>query len=959
MGRNVGDGGGLQQDLFATTTAGDVVQESASTEPATKEPATQEPTSQEPVSQGSVSKQSGDVGGDSQEPSRAEASPVATTASAEDRTCGDDDSRSAANEEMPDYARPDYGPPPTADDMDFGSVADGFPALPSASGDSGGSGVTRRTEPVNDGRPDPIVADLNPIQSEAVLYGDGPLLILAGAGSGKTRVLTRRVAHLIVRRGVPAERILAVTFTNKAAGEMKERVESMLGYGAGALWIGTFHSICLRILRRHAGRLGFSGSPTIYDQDDQVSLLKQVLKENGGDADAPRVRDVQNVISMAKNKMWDPDDLFDNWDHPDSSRFATLYREYQSKLRAQEGVDFDDILVLTVRLLERHDDLGSAYAQKFQHILVDEYQDTNHVQFRFVERLAKGHGNITVVGDDDQSIYGWRGADISNILGFDKKFRRAKVLRMTQNYRSTSAILDVANSVVSKNESRLDKSLWTEKEGGEQVRFWVHDDEEVEARRIVREIQHLARTTDYSLSDFTLLYRVHAQSRSFEEACLTQGLSYVIIGGIAFYQRREVKDILAYLRLALSPKDLVSFRRAVGAPKRGIGDVSLDRIERAAERHEGDIAVAMSELSPADGLKGKSLKAARDFGKLIIELRERAAEGPESLIRRVLEATDYLEWLKEAERTTYEERQANVLELEEGAGRFQEAVSENALQAYLDQVALYTNLDRSSADDERITLMTVHNAKGLEFPIVYITGLEDGLFPHASALDDAGEMEEERRLFYVAATRAEERLTLSASLERRRMNRAAGGGLSRFLGEIPEELLRVDDDEGKTLAEWLEYSRTWAGTGSAYGGGYRGGGGGYRSGYSGSGGGGRSGSGGAGSSYGGGSGSGHGGGYGDRSGSGGSSSYGGGSSYGRGGRSGQGTGGGSARSGHQDETVIQRNSEGSMAGARVQHAIFGFGTVEQEEGKGGEARLTIRFPGAGLKKILARFVKKV
>ena len=774
---------------------------------------------------------------------------------------------------------------------------------------------------------DSVLQNLNEVQKDAVLAGDGPVLILAGAGSGKTRVLTRRIAHLILRRRVPPERILAVTFTNKAAGEMKERVESMLGYGAGALWIGTFHSICLRILRRHAERLGFRGPPTVYDQDDQVSVLKEVIKENGGDSEAPRVRELQNVISMAKNRLWDPDDLNEKWENPDRSRYATLYREYQSKLRAQEGVDFDDILVLAVKLLHRHEDLGDAYADKFLYILVDEYQDTNHVQFRFIERLARGHGNVTVVGDDDQSIYGWRGADISNILEFENRFPRARVLRMTQNYRSTKAILDVANAVVAKNESRLDKTLWTEHDGGIPVRLWIHADEEQEATRVVREILSRTRRGELSPKEVTLLYRIHAQSRPFEEACLQNGLAYVIVGGIAFYQRREVKDVLAYLKIALNPHDLVSFRRAIASPKRGLGDVSLDRVERAAELADRDVTQICAELTPSHGVKGNALKAAREFGQLILELRSRVEEGPEPLLRRVIEATDYIPWLKSVERATWEERQANVLELQEGAARFQEFVGENALQAYLDQVALYTNLDKGELTEERISLMTVHNAKGLEFPVVYITGLEEGLFPHASSLDDARELEEERRLFYVAATRAMRELTLSASLARRRMNRAASGGLSRFLGEIPEHLVRVDDEEGRSLAEWLEASRSWGGWGGGSGGRF----GGYPA-------------------YGGGR---AGGGYG-----GGSGGSGPGPDRGRsGGRSGGSASGSSADHGGGEAVIDRASPHASLRGRRVQHAIFGVGSVESEDGAGSDARLTIAFPGVGRKKILARFVQ--
>jgi len=786
---------------------------------------------------------------------------------------------------------------------------------------------------------DPLLHGLNPVQTDAVLHEGGPLLVLAGAGSGKTRVLTRRVVHLIQHRNVRPERILAVTFTNKAAGEMRNRVESMLRFGASGLWIGTFHSICLRLVRRHSDLLGFSGAVTVFDQDDQTKVMKQVLREcGGGDAEAPRVRDLKNVISMAKNRLWEPDDLAEQWDHPDCSRLATLYREYQSTLRRQDGVDFDDLLVLGVRLLERNSDIAEAYTEKFEHILVDEYQDTNHVQYRLVRLLSARHKMVTVVGDDDQSIYGWRGADIRNILDFSKHYPDATTLRMTQNYRSTKPILDVANAVVAKNTGRLEKELWTEKKGGATVRLIVHRDEEEEARRLVQEMKQLHRDGKVRLKDVTILYRVHAQSRAFEEACLTHGLAYVIVGGIAFYQRREVKDVLAYLRLAENPLDQVSFHRAIAAPKRGIGNVSLAKIEQLAVQNGGDLPAACASLNAASGLRGKALQKAIDFGNLIADLRAHRDEGPEGLIGRVLDSTDYLPWLQEIDRSSGEERQANVLELQEGAGRFQEAVAENSLQAYLDQVALYTNLDQDKVSEDRVSMMTVHNAKGLEFPLVYIVGLEDGLFPHSSSFDDDAEMEEERRLFYVAATRAKTHLVLSASLDRRQMNRFAEGGLSRFLGDIPEDWLEVSAPGGQSLSALRDRAESWRNAGHNRYGGWN---------------------------------------------PGAASGAGRAPSAPRSSTSGQGVparraGPGSrdesrAKPSHHDtplfasldqqapaadsgEAVIQRGSAPSMKGEKIRHAIFGIGTVQEEDGRGSDARLTIYFPGTGTKKILARFV---
>ncbi len=859
--------------------------------------------------------------------------------------------------------------------------------------------------------PDPIERDLNPVQKEAVLFGDGPLLVLAGAGSGKTRVLTRRIVHLILRRGLPPDRILAVTFTNKAAGEMRSRVEAMLGFDAAGLWIGTFHSICLRLLRRHADRLGFDRGITVFDADDQISLLRQVLKEEAGhDADAPKVRELATIISLAKNRMWEPDDLAHHLPRPDRERLAHFYRRYQEKLRAQGGADFDDLLVLAVRLIENHPDLGDRYARKFEHILVDEYQDTNHIQFRLVRRLAEGHGNIMVVGDDDQSIYGWRGADLSNILEFEKRFKKAVVLRMTQNYRSTGSILEVANAVVKNNRSRLEKSLWTENEEGRRPAFFVADDEEDEARRIVQGIQREARDGRLRPGEVAILYRVHALSRPLEEACLNFGLPYALVGGVVFYQRKEIKDLLAYLRLVVNPFDSVSFARALSWPSRGIGNVGLARITEAAAASSGDLVRAAAGLTAEAGLRGRAIEKVREFGTLVLELADRAARGPEPLLRTVCERTAFFDRLKESGEPGWEDRVANVLELLDGAGRFQEREGEGSLQAWLDQVALYTSLDTRVPSEERITLMTVHNAKGLEWPHVYIAGLEEGLFPHASAFDDPAEMEEERRLFYVAATRARQSLTLSASEERRRLNWTSLGGLSRFLLEIPPELL----DEDKTIRRWMQAERAagpiasqrWGGAGRRPDAASRsqgefgrsqgssgrspgssgrspGSSGRWQEGRQGIGGG-RHGAPGAGSprddseddenndwresgtenddTQ-------------DRSDESGRPIRGGDDSGrpargsrgesgltargGDSGRAGRGESGLAARRGDDDSGRAGPGRKLRWTGHDVEHVLFGIGRVEAQEGDGPEARLLVIFPGFGAKKIVARFVRRI
>jgi DNA helicase-2/ATP-dependent DNA helicase PcrA len=636
----------------------------------------------------------------------------------------------------------------------------------------------------------PILVGLNEVQLAGVVHGDGPLLILAGAGSGKTRVLTRRLAYLIAERGVEPDRVLAVTFTNKAAGEMRERVGALLGPAARDVWLGTFHSICLRILKRHAQRLGFRNPPTVFDSDDQIRLLREILKEAPEGEEGLKPRDAQGAISFAKNRLLTPEEFEAASPAPARRKIARVWRSYDRRLREQDGVDFDDILILALRLLTEDDTIGDLYAERFRQVLVDEYQDTNRVQFHLVRRLAEAHGNICVVGDDDQSIYGWRGADITNILEFERHFPGATILRMEQNYRSTGAILDVANAVVRRNAARKEKTLWTSNPKGERVRLAIAEDEEQEARRVAARVREAFRIGT-SPAALAVLYRTHAQSRPLEDAFVRAEIPYRVIGGVSFYQRKEVKDLLAYLRLLVNPRDEVSFRRASLAPKRGAGETTIDRIVAEARARGVDFLSAAEEAA-AWGVSGRGLPALASIAVWLRALSGRIADPPHLLLEAIVQEVGYREWLRKEGEGDWEERFAHVVELIEGARSYEGSEEGATLAGFLEQVALYAQADDLDSGGERVTLMTVHNAKGLEFASVFVTGLEEGLFPHYSSLDDPQEMEEERRLFYVAVTRARESLYLSAGRQRRRINFTMGSDLSRFLSEIPSDLLSID-----------------------------------------------------------------------------------------------------------------------------------------------------------------------
>jgi DNA helicase-2/ATP-dependent DNA helicase PcrA len=639
-----------------------------------------------------------------------------------------------------------------------------------------------------------LLHDLNEAQLEAVTHGEGPLLVVAGAGSGKTRVLTRRIAWLVGERGVDPREILAFTFTNKAAKEMRERVIALLGDDVGrGLWVGTFHATCARLLRREAAHAGLPPGFSIFDRDDQTALLKQVMRAQDAPDDALKIGAVLSRISGAKNAFVDPAGYLRSAVGDSERRVAWLYEGYEEGLARAGAVDFDDLIVRTARLLETDADVRARYAGRFRHVLVDEYQDTNHAQFRLVAAFASEHGNVTAVGDDDQSIYGWRGADLSNVLDFERRFPNAHVIRLEQNYRSTGNILKAASEVIAHNRARKGKTLWTTREEGPRLRLVLSADETSEAERLAREIRRQAEK-GRALADVAVLFRTNAQSRALEIAFRRSGLAYDLVGGVSFYERKEVKDVLAYLRAAVNSRDSVSFLRILNVPKRGLGDKVRERIESAMERD----GVPAEEALLADVAAGAASAKAKALLDLLAELRARADEPADRLIELTLERTGYLEYLDEAFPQDAPDRRANVGELVVAARQFAERSAESGganggtLETFLTEAALVADVDRWTAAQDRATLLTAHNAKGLEFPVVIVAGLEEGLMPHGSALDDEHEMEEERRLFYVALTRAQEEVILSAASFRRRYDRTGAAELSRFAREIPAELLTVE-----------------------------------------------------------------------------------------------------------------------------------------------------------------------
>ncbi|HET6812223.1 MAG TPA: DNA helicase PcrA [Acidimicrobiales bacterium] len=628
-----------------------------------------------------------------------------------------------------------------------------------------------------------LLAGLNTAQRDAVLHESGPLLILAGAGSGKTRVLTHRIAHLIRERHVSPFSVLAITFTNKAADEMRGRVEALVGPVARRMWVSTFHSACVRILRREAGRLGYKTSFTIYDQADAVRLTGYIIRDLGLDPKRFPPRSVHAIISAAKNELVDFETYRSRAVTIFDRKVAEIYTEYQRRLLAASAMDFDDILVVTVNVMQAFPDVLAHWRGRFTHILVDEYQDTNVAQNQLVMLLASEHRNVCVVGDGDQSVYRFRGADMRNILEFEHSFPDTTVILLEQNYRSTQTILDAANAVIANNLQRKPKALWTDKIGGEPITRYEAQDEHDEAAWITQEIDRLHAHEDHRYGDLAVFYRTNAQSRVLEEELVRRQIPYKVIGGTRFYDRREVKDLLAYLRAVANPTDEVSFKRVINLPRRGVGDTSIGRIDSWARARGLSFAEGLLHADQA-GVTGKALSGIHQFNELLARLRERISEGPGPVLRAVIDATGYVAEL-EAERTI--EAVGRIENINELVGVAEE---NQDLDAFLEAVSLVADTDELSDDQTSVSLMTVHTAKGLEFPVVFIAGMEEGVFPHQRSIGEPDEMEEERRLCYVAITRARERLYLTHAFCRVIWGGAQYNPPSRFLSELPEALVQ-------------------------------------------------------------------------------------------------------------------------------------------------------------------------
>jgi len=649
--------------------------------------------------------------------------------------------------------------------------------------------------------------DLNSVQRQAVEHPGGPLLILAGAGSGKTRVLTGRIAHLVRERGIPQGSILAFTFTNKAAREMRARAQALLGREDLGVWLGTFHATCVRILRRHAELLGYPKNFVIYDTDDQRSILRELLKGVGPQDESLTPASAGSRISKLKNEGIGPEEYQKTAFTTVDRRLVQVYEGYQKALRARGAMDFDDLLGHTVRLFDLDEEIHRAYATRFLHVLVDEYQDTNGIQFRLIESLSRTHRNLTVVGDDDQSIYGWRGADVGNILSFEKSFPEATVLRLTQNYRSTQTILRAANGVVKNNTARKEKELWTENPVGERIRVHLAEDEEAEGERMVSLLLETRRVEDRRNSDFVVLYRTNAQSRAVENALRRSGIPYQLTGGISFYERREVKDVMAYARALIQPKDSVAWYRILNVPPRGIGRTTLDRLQSFAETRELTVPEALEHPELGGAIAGPGARKLLEFAHLFASLRPLTELSPPAFLTELIAKIRYREYLIEENPAESAERIENVDELIAGAEAYLRRAEDPTVEGFLAEVALLTDVDLWNDEDDTVNLMTIHSAKGLEFPYVFVVGLEEGLLPHSSSMNDPAQLEEERRLFYVALTRAQQRVHLFHASYRRTWN-AAGGGSSRFLHEIPEDCLEWD---GQPWQAPKPVSRKWRG----------------------------------------------------------------------------------------------------------------------------------------------------
>jgi DNA helicase-2/ATP-dependent DNA helicase PcrA len=756
-----------------------------------------------------------------------------------------------------------------------------------------------------------FLSKLNPEQREAVLHREGPLLILAGAGSGKTRVITYRIAHLIGDGHAQPDQVLAVTFTNKAAQEMRERVETLVGTEAQGVWLSTFHSLCARLLRREAPKIGLSRDFVIYDSSDQASVVKQALRELNIDDKFVPPRMALSRISHAKNRMEGPESLRGTYDVR-GEHLAKIFEKYVLALRDANAVDFDDLLLKTVELFETVEQVRDFYSRKFRYVMVDEYQDTNRPQYLLIRRLAQAHRNLGVVGDPDQSIYKWRGADLKNILDFESDFPEAKIVRLEQNYRSTQVILDAATAVIRQNTNRKDKRLWTDRQGGSKIVYFRGNDELEEADFITRSIK--ARRQEDVRSLMAVLYRTNAQSRAIEDSLMREAIPYKIIGGVRFYERKEIKDALAFLKLIINPHDDVSLRRVINVPARGIGKGVMDSLqgidpEAVVEDAPPLLAAGLQDVSSARSLWAKAMyvidesklapratASLRVFRDMILSLAAAGRQDTVSiLIGKMLDQTGYLNALREENSEEANDRIENLMELVSAARDYESHDPEASVGGFVDRLSLLSETDEESGNREaRVWLMTMHAAKGLEFPLVIIAGMEEGLFPHSRSGEDEAEIEEERRLCYVGLTRAEERLILTSAARRRVFGEYQSTEPSRFLDEIPSELV-----ERITPTVSAQYQGAFAHQHYE-----------FRT-----------------------------------------------NPYGRGGK---GRGGGRWR---EEETTYDYENEdqsrgGSVkVGMRVRHAQFGVGNVIAMEEHNDDVKVTVRFNTVGVKKLLAKFAK--
>ena len=693
------------------------------------------------------------------------------------------------------------------------------------------------------------LSELNPVQTEAVKCIDAPVLIFAGAGSGKTRVLTHKIAYILDEMGLPPESILAVTFTNKAAHEMRTRVADLIGShngrdgratagkrqrgltdGASGVRVGTFHSICARLLRQEIHQLGYRKDFVIYDSDDQLRLLKSVLEQNDYDLDLYPPQSFRSRISRAKNRMQTPEQLLEEAQNKEAEITAAIYREYQDTLKQNHALDFDDLLLLPLTLFEQFPDVLERYRGQFQYILVDEYQDTNRAQFEFIRQLAEVHQQICVVGDDDQSIYTWRGADITNILNFTRVFKEAKVFKLEQNYRSTSIILEAANAVVARNKRRTEKSLWTTRQGGARIQIYATLNERDEAELVLSRIQDEVLVGKRRFRDMVILYRTNAQSRVLEDTLRRRAIAYTIVGGTKFYDRKEVKDVLAYLRLLINPSDSVSLERIINFPPRAIGETSMNRLRAYARSGKMEIFQALDSGLEA-GVQPKQAQAMAEF-KALIERYQALSKNPvddgdaspivdeytgvkvtdgaeklsvAELVSALLEEAGMVRYYRRQDNSDARDRQENIDELISSIDQFHKDNEGGSLPDFLEEVSLFTDIDRWSDDTNAVTLMTLHSAKGLEFPVVFLTGLEEGLFPLLRADDDETDDEEERRLFYVGLTRAQDKAYLIYANQRRRWGSSAMESTpSRFIRELPEALVQWNKRDLRAPAPELD-----------------------------------------------------------------------------------------------------------------------------------------------------------